>query len=512
MKEECTRLHITPFNPDLLPVILGPSLLASAANISFNTIQTFPENNYGFLDLPVMDAEKVKKKINGAILKGKKIKVEEARPRKRRRIEDSDEKTALSEGTTEEKKAKKPKKEKKEKKDRNVIPGHELPTDRRIKRGWTEANKTNPTKTRKGETKVPASKYSDKDELMFRTKLPENRSDGQAQGKEKGNTKQRKGGYVVHEFAKSTKQPSFLRQDVGLGIKGNLEYTEGQGWVNEAGETVEQESDRVLRQRETATAASRPKPPAPKISQRSPTPSSSASSSLSSSSEDDDSASQRSREKVARPINEGDDETSSSGSSSESESDGPENATENEMDDNDTEETGDPVENEVHPLEALFKKPKKPTSQDIAKPSLEVSTSFSFFDPQDEDEIEKEPRIPGTPFSSQDIRARGLRSAAPTPDTAYPSRFNSYGSTGLPGDEVDEDDNNDDKLEKAPSSKKGRDSTNTSSATPSRNQSEFERKFWENRGENNRAWKQRRRTVLKEKRQRENKAHRPKNW
>lgn len=502
MKEECTRLHITPFNPDLLPVILGPSLLASAANISFNTIQTFPENNYGYLDLPVMDAEKVKKKVNGAILKGKKIKVEEARPRKRRRVEDLAEEKAPTEGTTEEKKAKKSKKEKKE---HNVIPGHELPTDRRIKRGWTEANKTKPAKTRKGETKVLASKYSDKDELIFRTKLPENRSDRQDHAKERGNTKQRKDGHVVHEFARSTKQPSFLRQEVGLGIKGNLEYTEGQGWVNEAGEIVEQESNRVSRQRETASAASRSKPPATKISQPPPSPSSS-------SAEDDDLASQSSRENVARPINEEDDETSSSGSSSESESDRPEDANENQMDENDTEETGDPVEDEVHPLEALFKKPKKPTSQDIAKPSLEVSTSFSFFEPQDEDEIDKEPRIPGTPFSSQDIRARGLRSAAPTPDTAYPSRFNSYGSTGLPGDEVDEDDDDNGNLVKASSSKKGRDSTNAPSDTPSRNPSEFERKFWENRGENNRAWKQRRRTVLKEKRQRENKARRPKNW
>lgn len=93
MKEDTTRLHITPLNPDLLPIILGPSLLKSAANISFNTIPTFPENNYGYIDLPVMDAERVKKKVNGAILKGKKIKIEEARPNKRRRTEESNEKT-----------------------------------------------------------------------------------------------------------------------------------------------------------------------------------------------------------------------------------------------------------------------------------------------------------------------------------------------------------------------------------------------------------------------------------
>lgn len=504
MKKDFTRLHITPFNPDLLPVILGPTLLASATNISFNSIQTFPESNYGYLDLPVMDAEKVKKRVNGAILKGKKIKVEAARPSKRRRIEEPDGETLPTKGVTEDRRHKRSKKEKNE---RNVIAGHELPADRKVKRGWTEANQSKSNKPKKGESKVPASKYSDKDELLFRTKLPENRSEGGGQGKERGKTKERKDAHVVHEFASSTKQPSFLRQEVGLGIKGNLEYIEGQGWVNEVGETIEQESHRVLRQRETTITTSRPKPPASKISRHSPNPSSS-------SGDDNDSTSQDShgsRAEAVQPtkIVDDDDETSSSGSSSDPGSDGSDDASENENDDDDEGEKGDPVENEVHPLEALFKKPKKPTSEDIAKPSLEVSTSFSFFDPQEEEEeADEEPRVPGTPFSSQDIRARGLRSAAPTPDTAYPSRFNSYGSTGLPGDEADEEDGD---LGKSHGSK-GRDSTKPPTATPSRNQSEFEKKFWENRGENNRAWKQRRRTVLKEKRQRENKARRPKDW
>ena len=56
-------------------------------------------------------------------------------------------------------------------------------------------------------------------------------------------------------------------------------------------------------------------------------------------------------------------------------------------------------------------------------------------------------------------------------------------------------------------------------ATPSqdmsgnaRQQRQFEKFFCENRGDNNRAWKARRRAVLKEKRQRENRARRPKMW
>lgn len=504
MKEDTTRLHITPLNPDLLPIILGPSLLKSAANISFNTIPTFPENNYGYLDLPVMDAERVKKKVNGAILKGKKIKIEEARPNKRRRTEKSGEKTPPTEDRKETKTAKRAKRE------YNVISGHELPADRRVKRGWTEANTGKAAKPRKGETKVPASKYSNKDEVLFRTNLPQDRANGAGSGKEKGTTKRRKGPDVVHEFARSTKQPSFLRENMGLGIKESLEYVEGQGWVNEAGDVVESESNGVSRLREIAT--SRSKPSAPRISRPSPSPAPS-----DSTDNDDASALQGSQEhedNAPRP-NEDDDETSSSGSSISSESYTTEHASEDGTQVNDTENKGGPTDGEVHPLEALFKKPKKPTSQDIAKPSLEVSTSFSFFDAQGEDEMDPEPRVPGTPFSSQDIRSRGLRSAAPTPDTAYPSRFNSYGSTGLPGDEVDDDDDDkevDGVLQEGSKLNPGRSSTNPVATTPSRSQSEFEKKFWENRGENNRAWKQRRRTVLKEKRQRENKVRKPRNW
>ncbi|KAI9872302.1 MAG: hypothetical protein M1823_008210, partial [Watsoniomyces obsoletus] len=62
-------------------------------------------------------------------------------------------------------------------------------------------------------------------------------------------------------------------------------------------------------------------------------------------------------------------------------------------------------EPEVHPLEALFKKPQKPaSSQDIAKPSLELATSnFSFFETADElDDVDDELSVPGTPYSSQD--------------------------------------------------------------------------------------------------------------
>src|SRR5204862_7875603 len=89
IKPDTTRLHISPLDPSLLETILPPSVRLLATDISFHRIQTFPENNYGFVSLPAMEAEKLKKKLNGSILKGKKLKVQEARLKKQLREGDS---------------------------------------------------------------------------------------------------------------------------------------------------------------------------------------------------------------------------------------------------------------------------------------------------------------------------------------------------------------------------------------------------------------------------------------
>src|SRR3954447_9464317 len=83
MIDQRIRLHITPLSPNLLNAILPSSIAHLAEAISYHTLDVFPERNYGYLELPSMEAEKLKKKLNGSILKGKKIQVEEARPRKR---------------------------------------------------------------------------------------------------------------------------------------------------------------------------------------------------------------------------------------------------------------------------------------------------------------------------------------------------------------------------------------------------------------------------------------------
>jgi hypothetical protein len=518
------RLHITPLNAELLPAVLGPNLIHSATNVSYHSIQSSPENNYGYLELPTMDAEKVKKKLHGAILKGKRIKVEEARPQKRKRAEESTDEAVMVKVNTSQKKVKSRGKE------RNVVPGHELAAQRKIKRGWTEAKESKSDKKQKAGKSSMTSKYSDKDELLFRTKLPENK-------KGKVKTRKPKGEQIVHEFEKTTKYPSFLR-DSGSGLGRSMEYVEGTGWINEQGEVVEPESKRVR------AGGDRMMP------NQSGQPSLSSSSSASASGDEEPNVT--AGVSVSVSVVE-EDETSSSGTSSDSDQEeedednddndgdaaaataaatGDVEEKEEEEEENEKEEQAESVtpvsgkvcssstngqdvvtSEQVHPLEALFKKPGKPASQDVAKPSLEISTSFSLFDGDGQNDLEDEPAIPGTPFSSQDMQSRDLRSAAPTPDTAHAARFNSWESTGTRAHEdpnVDDDDESDEK--RSVSGKRSVSKLSRNAAASSRNQSDFEKTFWETRGDNNRAWKARRRAVLKEKRQRENKARRPKNW
>ena len=79
------RLHITPFTAELHDRVIPPSLRPLAGNISYHTVQTFPERSFGFVELPSMEAEKLKKKLNGSTLKGTKIAIEEAKPPKKRK-------------------------------------------------------------------------------------------------------------------------------------------------------------------------------------------------------------------------------------------------------------------------------------------------------------------------------------------------------------------------------------------------------------------------------------------
>ena len=486
MTSDLLRLHITPFSADILPAILGGAL-QSARNISCHEIQTAPENNYGYLDLPKMEAEKVKKKLNGAILKGKKIKIEDAKPRKRK-LEEVD---AGSESKATEPRISKKKDEGKAAK--KVLSGHELSPDRKIKRGWTDAQKEKTGKKSGKQSDRQKSKYTDNEELLFRTKVPANKSYNVSDKNKKKKGKKNRNVDVVHEFEKTTSQPSFIKQDESSG-RGDLKYVDGQGWVDDDGTVVEAELSNVKTRRQGKKKSvhsdlpqSQLKDRAPNVDARDETAVQANASAVDHVPEEDYTPSSDSAE------------VQTSSSSSAPSTPGVDNDTTIEA--NET--------SRLHPLEALFKKPQKPaSSQDIAKPSLELATSnFSFFGAGADEDLEDDLDVPGTPYSSQDTRNRGLRSAAPTPDTAHPSRFNSYGSSNMPGDEDNE--SSEGESGQAESSRQNKSSSQTrGKGEPS----DFEKMFWEKRGDHNRAWKARRRTVLKEKRQRENKARRPKNW
>jgi hypothetical protein len=560
--EKFTRLHITPFTPALLKVYLAPSILPLAKNISYHAVETFPEKGFGYVELPAMEAQKLKKKLNGSTLKGSKVRIADAKPEKRKAAEDAEE--LLADGEPPKKRKKKARKEP------GVLEGVELPDDRKVKRGWTEP----PTKNKKDrkdrdkdkdadkKSKRKESKYTKEPELLFKAKLTpvaateearKEKSKDKKKDKKDKNKKKRE--VVVHEFEKSTKTPSFLKSSkASTEKKEAVEYVNGKGWVDEDGNVVEPEMGKVrnrrvlelvdvpepiTRQKQSATPSPKSSP-APKSTKdkkkakkATPPPSSESendeSSEVSSSSDDDLSTSEDEAEVDA--------EKSSSSPTPTKKADTPEISL----------TLPSPATKEVHPLEALFKRPKPlslsaPGSNVTSTPpkSLAINTSFSFFegnaDSMDVD-TEAPDGVPVTPHTQRDIEWRGLRSAAPTPDTAalgrrfsFPWRNGSQeaddadadgdadlenntkanaAAQHLPGvveEDEDEDEEDDDDADVGAEDEgvaaEGSGVKNDEEEKP---ESEFKKWFWENQGGLNRAWKKRRRDALKAKRLSDNK-------
>ncbi|KAI0173069.1 hypothetical protein GGR52DRAFT_541791 [Hypoxylon sp. FL1284] len=521
-----TRLHVTPLDESLLSVVVPSSVLPRARNISYHTIETFSEKRYGFIDLPYADAEKIKKKLNGAVLRGTKMRVEKAKP----------ETIPQPTGDIGEASLKKEKKKsKKRKRETDVTPGVEL-EGRKIKRGWTtseremvEEKRKKSKKDRKSKDdkdkdkdnkkkKHVKSKYTDGPECLFKTKLPDASSSSKGTEDAAGPKKKRQSGreLVVHEFEKTTKHPSFLKSVVEKSSSKAVTFKDGVGWVDEDGAVVE------------SVVSNRPKD---KTSKRIPA---------------------ESKLSVPTPVPEGDDTTSSSGSSSdESEAD---EVSDEETDspDEDKAETmappkklkvdvlplanntsspktesarpkssssitsltikippATPAATKVHPLEALYKR----TTDDTTSTS-QAAQPFSFFDGDDEDiEEEDTPRpsnqAPMTPFTKQDFDVRNVRSAAPTPDTAHPSRTFNLWPRQNSIDEEDEDeeeegDEEDGNSQDAIMSGTGNEATADGAKQASVR--DFQKQFWEGRGDLNRSWRKRRKAASKEKRYRENRA------
>jgi len=505
------RLHITPLNQALLPVVLGPVLAKSAENVSYQTIETFPENDYGFVDLPHQDAKKLITKLNGAILKGKKMKVEEARPRKRSRETADDEEEASKPEESR-------KKSKKEKKAANVLEGHELPTGRKVKRGWTvpKSGKSPSSKKDKDKDKDKSkrsknqtpSKYSDKEEVLFHTNLPPNKQDLSTAKKDKKGKKKDTAQNVIHEFEKTAPQPSFLRDTTT--VDRATEYLEHVGWIDDKGDVLEKEPSNLKRKRPAKAEGLKINVPSPSKAGKASTPSeheqsrSNIAPSSSSGSEVSTTSDTSGREGVQHDETSSSGITSSSASSTESQSEAESVQEEALQPSQPLTQAATETPPKVHPLEALFKKPNPPTGNDAAKPSLEVETSFSFFG-QAAEENDELPPMPNTPFASQDMYSRGVRSAAPTPDTAHPSRFTSFASALAAHTQ---DLSSDEDLGEADAAHH----PDTPVQQPEkRGESDFEKRFWAERGPNNRAWKASKRAALKEQRQQQNRFRRPRN-
>ena len=517
-----TRLHITPLNSQLFPAILPTPLLEKASNISFHELQTFPEKNYGFLDLPEADADKLRKKLNGCILKGSKMRVEVARAAKKKEKEENEPSTGERTKT-----------KRKRDNETDVIPGHEL-QDRKVKRGWTEPASSEGKSSRRRKEKegkrekTKVQSHTGESECLFKTSIPPNAvptadpTKGKAKKRKRGDTKQ---DVVIHEFTNNTKHATFLRDEsASQKHKGTREYVEGKGWLDEEGNVVEPE---VKRRR------SKSKPTTESI-------------------EKDDGAKPRSRRssrlevpslqvspprtRSSQAIVEAEEETSSSGTSSSSDSDSGSLKSEvepsspqdsliarhtkidkrakstadngNEVDVDRVERlsitrssaspplqnlgpTSAPISKEVHPLEALFKRPNTAASLTSKKPNLEVSTSFNLADPDQDESSSQGLLIPQTPFTKQDIRQRRQRSAAPTPDTAAPGK-----TFGKLWDETSDISDGDDEMETEVTA-----GSEEQSATPrteeEKPESDFRKFFYENRGANRRGMKKRKKEAAK---------------
>lgn len=535
------RLHITPFDPDLLKIIVPATALPNARNISYHLHETFPERRFGFVELPQMDADKMKKKLNGTVLKGSKVRVEKARPEKRIENDSADETGETRQKSKGKKDGDDSERPKKRKREMGVVNGVKL-DDRKVKRGWTEPtdyknkkrskDSAQDTKSNEKEPKrkQSRSKYIEKEECLLKTRMPPNEmrnlpeEDASAKKKKKGSSRQ----VTVHEFEKTTKFMNFLRPAAPKTEgKPATDFIEGKGWVDEDGNVVE-----VVKEKEM------PKPmpkKTPKKKQVAPVESESEDDSTSDSdtSVDDTSSEEESEDepmeeaekpKAKKMVANTKDESSGS-DSSDSSSDGCDDAESDYESETPTPEAhGDATSKPlmidippppatpkaVHPLEALYKRSKN-GENDATTPDAE-KTGFSFFGGDgDEEEEEAEeaaaagtamPSVPMTPYTKQDFEWRNVRSAAPTPDTVHPARMRSF----FPP--ADEDAEMAEVGEEEEEEEEGYDEEGEDAGPAAGQQatSDFQKWFWENRRDLNRSWMTRRKTAAKEKRHRDNKA------
>ncbi|KAH6617665.1 hypothetical protein B0J18DRAFT_257855 [Chaetomium sp. MPI-SDFR-AT-0129] len=529
--ESYVRLHVSPFDADLLKVALSSAQLSKARNISYHALETFPEKRYGFVELPPEDAEKLKKKLNGSVLRGAKFRIEQARPPRfpspvaEAAMAKDKQHHSLAHGAISPSLNIKDKTRKKKRKAEELT-GVVLGDDRKIKRGWTHVDepkekkrskkdKDSKKKAHKGQSK---SKYTDHEECLIKTVLPTNATpltdleDTSSKKKKKGKSRE----VVVHEFERTVKFPTFIKTaDPARDAHAPVEFVEGKGWVKEDGDVVETVKVRPPR---SGKVLLRGKAKARIQDTESTDEEDKASSS--------DEASNNDADEVENDVSTAGSESTSNGSildvgsspSSPTKSDAPRpqsSASAKSLSIKIPPAT--PNEPKVHPLEALYKRTGQAASE--TSQIAQTSQGFNFFGGS-VDESEEEtgnrgggetlgPQAPLTPFTRHDLELRGVRSTAPTPDTAHPSRrywpwdgdngigAQAGGEGQVNGEESEEDLDDHGELD---DTALGVDEGKVKPA------SDFQKWFWENRGDLNRAWKKRRKVAGKEKRYRENKA------
>lgn len=519
-----TRLHITPLDQSLLGAIIPQSVLPVAQNISYHTIETFPEKRYGFVDLPSADAQKLKAKLNGAILKGTKIRIEKAKA-------SNMSKPIRSEKPQEEElstlKVPKEKQSKKRKRQDGILEGVEL-KDRKIKRGWTSTEEPRQRKEKKSKSigekskkeskrNATKSKYSDGPELLFKVQLPPTTittGSDETQKKKRKHKDRNNRDVIVHEFKNTTKFPTFIKGSNAAEGKRTVEFVQGEGWVDTEGNIIEPDrsSSRLRSQATDNNETRRPKVP-------------------------EDTSSEEESDRSAVEEEDGHQKASTSLSNDY----GKEQQQDKDRDKNTTQKKpalerpksssstrsltiqippSTPAPTKVHPLEALYKNMSVNMIPGEAEKNL---PGFSFFSDTLVDEGNEEDarstaipdQMPMTPFTRQDFEYRGVRSAAPTPDTAHPHQVARFWpiqddiekERGIHSDEdragisisepqqtrIQEDSENDAQAERTSSKDQGED------------QSDFAKTFYAERRELNKSWREARKTARKEKRYRENK-------
>lgn len=524
-----TRLHISPLNPSLLVTIFNPELRKSASNISYHTIQTYPEADYGFVDLPAAEAGRLKRKLHGSILRGCRLRVEEARPPWNLcvgALESGPRRSPSASGrpTASSVRSRQPS---------GVFRALVLPNSRRVQRGWTKPRSAaKPTRKTSGHS----STSEPQSHCIFRTRAPPNilarlpPSISKRPAKMgKRRTKHASDSTVtVREFSSTKKAPTFLKdRQVGPDRKIVTQFVDGRGWVDEDGNVVESVARRSSRAAPLATVveesvADQRQGTAPKGSDRG----------------EDGTASPRSQERPRKQAKRG----GSEGKTNARKHSNPPNASGPSIVSTPVPprtapnlsikipSPDMPLPREVHPLESIFKKPTLPVdAKGAPKTRVGSEPPFNFFGPQDAERTAHAPQVPATPFTQQDFLHRGIRSAAPTPDTAAPGkRFSFSWRQDNVDEEEDEDDDEDEDVDAmadstdppVPTDQKTQGGQGTSLEAPGEEEhivvqaaepepeiaeKGFEESFWERRTHTNHVWRRRRRETGKIKRRLENK-------